>query len=92
MSTMLTINVTQDHIDKGDMSNCDTCPIALAIMDTGAALASVGSYTAEAAFFTPESEQVTFDLPPFARAWLGKFDQGTPVQPFTFTVTVTPID
>lgn len=30
---MITIHVTQTHLDKGEEKNCYTCPVALAIQD-----------------------------------------------------------
>lgn len=30
---MITINVTQEHIDQGEEGSCDKCPVALALLE-----------------------------------------------------------
>jgi hypothetical protein len=74
------INVTQDHIDKGDPGNCMGCPIFLALVDCGYRYVVV------------TDRHVRLDgavavLPDEAVEFVNKFDfscQSDPVEPFSF--------
>lgn len=77
----LTVHVTEKHIREGRRSNCDLCPVALALKDASGKPWNVGycgAYPADCrsnAFFPLEVTR-------FIRA----FDAQISVEPFTFTL------
>ena len=81
---MLTIIVTQAHIDAGGHS-CGDCPLALALQAAGAADCSVGF---SHAFHGPPSDRVLFPLPPRAAKFRQDYDDELPVKPFSFEMEI----
>lgn len=86
---MFTIEVTQEHINKGERYVPTGCPIALAVRD------ALKNYTSAVAVgyqsivvHNPETgeREYTFNLPADALAFLYEFDADREVAPFTFTV------
>lgn len=74
---MITIEVTQEHIDKGNALHAHSCPISLALTAAGVAHLAVGPTT----IVCPE---YNIDLPePLAR-FIRAFDRGEKVWPITF--------
>lgn len=71
------IQVTQEHIEKGQRFEPFSCAVALALKDSGFESARVS-----------ESEIVCdcdiFPVPSSVRAFVGRFDRGEPVLPFSF--------
>lgn len=78
------INVTQEIIDKGGKggkSNCSSCPIALAIREqTEFKAAEVGHDI----WLTSILSEKPRHLPSEATFFIERFDDGKPVQPFSF--------
>jgi hypothetical protein len=82
---MTTINVTAEHIARGEPENCERCPVALAIMDAlpGAGVPEVGP--SQVTFRVADDKWADIDLPQAAGDFIETFDGGTAdVEPFTF--------
>lgn len=78
------IEVTQEHIDKGDRFSPSCCPLALAIKDaTGLYGVSVG------ADYVTRMEPYRFiTLPRRAAGFRKAFDRAEKVKPFTFELDI----
>jgi hypothetical protein len=80
------IEIKQEHIDKGIKSNCERCPVALALKDATGKTYTVGY----------EAEVVSWDggesllIPKDARDFAWHFDHGNPVIPFVFEAKPAP--
>lgn len=89
----MNIAVTQAHIDQSKalidmgLGRAHLCPIALAIADTGHCTSVMVTLT-DARFFLRDRYLVR-SLHRSARRFVGKFDAGKPVQPFSFDLDVT---
>lgn len=82
--TRVKIKVTEEHIEAGKRGDCSACPIALAVLDavmvpamraniSGLVLnCSAGQYISYA------------ESPPKVARFIGDFDRGNHVNPFTF--------
>lgn len=86
---MITVTVTQDHIDKGERENGDYCPISLALneqypAEPGAAKWWVGDDCA-----VRLHNASTYTLPGDAQEFIHEYDDGQPVQPFVFVLAPT---
>jgi hypothetical protein len=81
MSTTLTINVTQAHIDAGEKKQCARCPVALAMVDAG-----VTRVFASGALLNGllNGVEVDADPPPEVEQFMFAFDAGQLVSPFGF--------
>lgn len=77
----LTVNVEQKHIDKGDQCECDTCPVALALLDAGCDDVSVTYYYID---FTYKDEARCIATPDHIENFINDFDDGKDVKPFSF--------
>lgn len=78
---MITVEVTQEDIDKGECVDPWTCAIALALnRATGDSSASVGPDDATI-------DGVDWLLPEVARDFISKFDHREHVEPFTFVIS-----
>lgn len=78
----MTITVTQSHIDRGVRKSSCQCPIAQALMSAGFRSPTVhrfGIYHVGPRVIEPPQE---------ARNFMSAFDAGTPVQPFSFEVSL----
>lgn len=90
---VLTLRVTQKHIDAGEMLNAYQCPLALAARDAGAFTARAMPTRVEAVFRvadTTEDEDLvdtSYRVSPRARQFMEGFDHGHSVQPTTFRLT-----
>lgn len=90
------INVTQEHIDKGEFRNSECCPIALAIKDkfkVKNVYISANSITI--GVFPDEVFATGIQPPEEVKDWILNFDTYTkadrkPVLPFTFELDLTP--
>lgn len=81
---MLNVYVGKRHIEHGKRANCDSCPIALALMEKN--IWSSVSVSTTTAYF-PNSCGY---LPPAAKKFISNFDSGHPVKPFSFRIKVKP--
>jgi len=82
----VTIAVTAEDIANGDPGNCSTCPVALAISrETGL----------DASFLDVDQEEIIIDegqltCPIVVQQFISRFDNGKPVDPFTFELPIEP--
>ena len=87
MATQL-IKVTRDHIEMGQPGNCDTCPIALSIMEnlgsspvsrimhTTDFLVLVSNIAVTVKDRDSNSTHMVASLPSYPRMWIENFDDG----------------
>lgn len=80
---MVTIQVTQQHIDKGVRGSCSSDPIALAMRDAGLdrPWASPGHLA-----WREQFRDYFVDPPKSVIDFMGDFDNGKDVEPFEFEV------
>jgi hypothetical protein len=82
---MTTINVTAEHIAKGQPSMCADCPVALAIKDALPGLWSVLVGPKIGIVPTRTSRATTWlALPPDVQDFIWDFDDSGRGEPFTF--------
>lgn len=90
MSKTITVEVTAEDIAAGRPRRCYFCPIALAVRralrrrDTGAVMVTPEQIT----YHTGLVEHV-HELPIEAMGFVGRFDAGEDVEPFTFELEVS---
>lgn len=80
------INITQEHINRGQKCRAHRCPMALAVQDQlnlSPGLVAVTQYT-----LYIDCKALT--LPPAASNFVKSFDAGREVSPFTFEVKNDP--
>lgn len=76
-----TVDVTQDHIDDGTPMCIFSCPVALALIGTGATRVMVdGTF----ATFTKDGTELCLVMPKNTQLWVHSFDRGENVKPFSF--------
>lgn len=81
------ITVTKKHIDAGIRNDCERCPIALAILESVPDSASPTVDHSEISFLKDNRfTLVHSDTPRSAEEFIERFDNGLPVQPFTFEI------
>ena len=83
----ITVNVTQEHIDRGTPEHCSLCPIALATLD---AIDTVGRVMVDYDHIRlswAAAPNAYYPLPPEAMAFIDDFDENEPVAPIAFQVT-----
>ena len=73
------VNVTEEDIVRGKRGDCSLCPIALA----------VGRLFPKATYISVQSNKIAVDdteffVPNSAIAFIGRFDHGSSVYPFSF--------
>lgn len=78
------ISVTKTDIAKGDPGDCFSCPIALALQRKASKVV-VGSTHAD--FKWKGRKYSDICLPREAVKFIGEFDSGESVKPFTFDLT-----
>lgn len=76
------IEVTQEDIDKGERGSCSGCPVALAMKR---ALGVQTLLVEDDAAWTNMEEYL---LPDPVPDFIGDFDTGEPVKPFTFELPI----
>lgn len=79
------ISVTAEHINAGEQRDCADCPVALAIKDTLHPL-SIEITDDFIHFGLPGGRYSPVHTPENVSYFVDKFDDGQPVQPFTFTL------
>lgn len=77
------INVTQEHINTGEAGNCKACPVALALLDAGIALAGLSVGQDEITWMR-SVPTYRIDTPSRVAKFIEAFDEGAPVKPFSF--------
>jgi hypothetical protein len=85
--TATVINVTAEHIANGKRGECEFCPVALAFqaaLDLGP-FASIDVLIG-CATITTGGRSIAVSLPEDADQFIVNFDDGEPVEPFSFTV------
>lgn len=89
--TAETIRVTAGHIANGTMEDCESCPIALAILESWGPGAHVEVTRDEIWLWPANGGSLTACTPSAACAFINAFDGETPgpCEPFTFTVEWT---
>lgn len=80
-----TIEVTQADIDAGESQSCTACPIALAVQRV---FPECRIEVTERAMYLYRGEELEAraNTPRTAARFVRLFDQGFPVEPFTFEV------
>jgi hypothetical protein len=83
------VSVTAEHIAGGEPDSCWGCPIALAAMD------AIPNFDVTVNRFQIGIDEIDgkiaptwVDLPDEAVTFIDRFDDGEPVEPFTFTMQV----
>ena len=82
----LEINLKQCHIDKGQRAECTRCPGALALLEQVQDIESIDVDDVRVVFFTPMGKRVRVETPVELQKFIIDFDDGKPVQPFTFKI------
>lgn len=80
---MITIKVTQKHIDRGDAGNSIWCPVARALIGQIGGRVRVGSTTFRRDI---DLRAQRFPLPRSACRFIAQFDNHKPVKPFNFRI------
>ena len=85
----MTIHVTQEHIDKGALSNSCKCPVALALQEVLQKQVFVcqtvaATYRIEASDLSSIGQYDDYGLPQSVADFVRRFDAGQDVEPFTF--------
>lgn len=83
---MTAINVTAQHIAKGERDSCRFCPVAHAIREALPDIELVAVDSAFASLGHPDAWPACREiaLPEAATRFIEAFDGGDPVRPFTF--------
>lgn len=85
----MTINVTQEHIDAGRAAMAGgeapskACAIAQAVREIWPNATTGASFVHQM-----DEERTAYYLPESARAFIKSFDNGVPVAPFSFEVSL----
>jgi len=80
----VTVEVTAEDIAAGEHFACDRCPIAIAVKRcSGEPFASVTHYRIR---LSPDGDSRVAKPPAAVGDFIWAFDQGHPVQPFSFEV------
>lgn len=89
MATTVKIDVTQADIDAGEKGDCGKCPIALAVDRAipGAINISVGDDMIVFQLSGGYNGVLIGETPKVAVDFIGLFDEGCRVQPFSFDLT-----
>jgi hypothetical protein len=83
----VTVNVTQEDIDRGRRGSCGRCPVARAIRrDARLTNILVDPFYVVVGLATPAF--FTVHLPRIARRFIEAFDAGRPVRPIAFPLRV----
>ena len=81
----LTVEVTQQDIERGSLIECRSCPVALALQRaTGREVEVAGPW------FIFANSRRHFNLPESVRDFVAQFDSGVAVQPFSFEIEAQP--
>ena len=78
------IDVTQEHINKGQRGDSFSCPVALALLDEGFIRPSIGSVFIEELGYTLTRKGFIVRTPHVASRFTRNFDRGDEVKSFSF--------
>lgn len=81
---MVTIEVTQRHIDEGEVGDCSLCPVARGTQDAFPGFKIVVGD--DDIFIDEEGVGLNYATPSIVRDFISDFDNGRLVHPFTFTL------
>jgi hypothetical protein len=81
----MTINVTQEDIDKGVRRISDCCPVALSLFRLGYTGITVEH---DEVFLTTEHDDYVFALPDTVAEFIRDFDRRDEVSPFSFELEI----
>ncbi len=85
----MTVRVTWKHIAVGIPGELNDDPIFYALQDAGIPVCEVyGQYVRTEDFTWPEVIVSYFQLPESAQDFIRRFDEGEPVEPFSFDVEI----
>lgn len=92
-----TVNVTREHIAKGEPCMCSRCPVALALLAAIPAADEAIVYLlddtcgggAEGTVWATGGYQLRLTLPPEVKDFILAFDGGGSASPFSFEAEVT---
>lgn len=84
----ITINVTQEHIDRGKVGSTYACPIALACRDAGL----LSPFVTWDIIEWGGDEGVTLPTPHTAQTFIEDFDAEEQVVPFSFDIEFEPVN
>lgn len=80
----MTINVTQEDINKGVRNSCTKCPVALAVHRALNKMVRVGFSGVRVEFSIGVLQFLR--IPQECQDFMARFDFGMPVQPFEFEI------
>lgn len=83
----VTIEVTQDDIDHGEINHCTECPIARAANRAGLYLPIITD-NCISIYIKTDNTRKCIDLPLEAKVFVLKFDHYTKVEPFKFEISM----
>jgi len=86
---LITLEVTQEDIAAGVKQNCYECPISKALTRMG--YSNVLTSTL-GILGTINDIRYRCRIPPEALVFIGDFDKGKTVSPFTFNIDFAPVD
>lgn len=96
------IEVTQEHIDKGERSNALSCPVALAVREALDAkkenevavsfrwITHLKEYRGWRTLFQKTQDWISYPSPKKVQEFITDFDNGEPVAPFSFELKQPP--
>lgn len=97
---IVTINVTQEHIDNGQPRHCSQCPIALAFHDAGFKNARLNNTLVEnwkdgvilgLASLPTEATKFIIRFDANAKVFRASISGTTPINPFSFDIEWRPV-
>jgi hypothetical protein len=85
----MTVEVKQEHINRGMEGVCFKCPIALAILETMVIKYGYrGTVSIDPVFITLYNPLKTIPTPPAVFDFMQDFDNYVPVEPFTLELEI----
>jgi hypothetical protein len=86
MTRTTTVRVTADHITAGGRDTIRYCPVTLALRDAFNASEAQAGATVYAVILNRPPGLLRGTLPPAVTAFINDYDDGRPVEPFTFAI------
>ncbi len=79
---MITIQVTANHIARGELNHCMKCPVALAMTE------ALGFQVWVSSKFVEWADHDEIQLPGFVQDQIANFDARRGMEPFSFEVQI----